>query len=103
MNVDTTALDLKPSPAPARTLTLLPLLVAFVGALIEVLVVDARRRREPLMTLSGDFVWMAPLALMGVVLGIVAVTHVLGRVWEETALSSPLGCLRRPRSSAWIS
>jgi len=75
------------SRSRARVLALLPFWLALVGAFAEVLVVHVRRLQQPLMTISGEFVWMAPLALFAVVGAVVAILGLVARVWRHRALA----------------
>lgn len=67
----------------AVTTTVFPIWLALVGAFAEVLVLYFEKRRDPLMLLSGDFVWMAPLALLTVVVSVVALLAVVARMWRH--------------------
>ena len=67
---------------PAPSLAVFPLWLALVGAAVEVVVVFLQKRWQPLLRVSEDFVWMAPLALLAVVATIVALFALVGRVWR---------------------
>lgn len=54
-----------------------PVWFAVVGAFVEVLVLFLKKRRDPLMLLSPDFVWMAPVALLVVVIALVTLLDLL--------------------------
>ncbi len=66
-------------------LALLPVWLALVGAFAEVVILYVKRRQQPLLAISGDFVWMAPLALLTVVIAIVALSALLARMWRPAA------------------
>ena len=70
----------------AVTLRVFPIWLALLGAFVEVLVLYFEKRRDPLMLLSGDFYWMAPLALLAVVGSVVAVLSLLTRLWRHRAI-----------------
>lgn len=70
----------------AVTFRVFPLWLALVGAFVEVLVLDFQKRRDPLMVLSGDFFWMAPLALLTVVGSVVAVLALVAQIWRHRAV-----------------
>jgi arylsulfatase A-like enzyme len=60
----------------------LPLWLALAGGAVEVGVLYARKRASPLAGLSEDFVWMAPLALLGAVAVPALAGVVLARLWR---------------------
>ena len=65
-----------------RSLAIFPFWLALVAAGTEVLIRYVQKRSQPLVHLSEDFVWMAPLALLTVTLAIVALFALLGRFWS---------------------
>ena len=64
-----------------------PIWLALVGAFAEVLILYFEKRRDPLMLLSGDFFWMAPLALLTLVVSVVAVLALVARMWRHRAVA----------------
>ncbi len=68
------------------TVRMFPIWLALVGAFVEVLVLYFEKRRDPLMVLSGDFFWMAPLALLTVVGAVVAVLALVAQMWRHRAV-----------------
>jgi arylsulfatase A-like enzyme len=72
-----------------------PVWLALVGAFVEVLVLFLKKRRDPLMLLSPDFVWMAPIALLVLVIALVTLMDLLagrrgGRAMDGFRLFVPL-------------
>jgi arylsulfatase A-like enzyme len=71
-------------PAPdgrsEETLSWFPYWLALIGSAVEVVVLYARKRDQPLVQLSEDFIWMAPLALLVVTLACVVPFRLLGSV-----------------------
>jgi arylsulfatase A-like enzyme len=67
---------------PARSLAAFPLWLALVGAGVEVAVIFLQKRWQPLLRVSEDFVWMAPLALLAVAATTVALFTLVGRAWR---------------------
>jgi arylsulfatase A-like enzyme len=63
------------------TLARVPLWLALAGGAIEVSVFYARKRAQPLVQLSEDFVWMSPLALVVIALVCGVAGAGLARVW----------------------
>jgi arylsulfatase A-like enzyme len=71
-----------PAGRAAWALALFPCWLALVGGGVEVVVLYARKRAQPLVSLSEDFVWMAPLALLLVTLAGVLPLALVGRAWQ---------------------
>jgi arylsulfatase A-like enzyme len=71
----------------AVTFKLFPIWLSLIGAFVEVLVLYIEKRRDPLMLLSGDFAWMAPLALLTVVVSVVALLAVVARMWRHPVVA----------------
>ncbi len=71
-----------------RLIVAFPVWLALAGAFVEVLVLYFKKLRDPLLTLSPDFVWMAPLALLTVVVTVVACVSVLGKMWTGRVADS---------------
>ena len=67
----------------ARLPAAFPFWLALVGAWLEVIVLYFEKRANPLLRISEDFVWMAPLALLTLTLVIVISCAVTGRVWRR--------------------
>jgi arylsulfatase A-like enzyme len=67
----------------ARLPAAFPFWLALIGAWLEVVVLYLEKRANPLLRLSEDFVWMAPLALLTLTLVIVISCAVMGRVWRR--------------------
>ncbi len=63
-----------------RTIKVFPFWLALVGSFIEVLILYFKRQQQPLMVLSPDYVWMAPMALLAVVALVVGTLSVLARL-----------------------
>jgi arylsulfatase A-like enzyme len=61
--------------------------LAVVGAFVEVLVLFLQKRAQPLLRISEDFVWMAPLALLTVVAVVLGAFAAIGRVWQPERAS----------------
>ena len=59
-----------------------PLWFALAGALAEVAILYFKKRQDPLMLLSPDYVWMAPLALLIVIFSVVTLTGVVAGRWR---------------------
>ncbi len=77
------ATTLPPPPTQeAWELTFFPYWLALVGSAVEVAVLYSRKRAQPLIELSEDFVWMAPLALLLVTLACVLPLTVARKVWH---------------------
>lgn len=72
---------------PALIVRVFPIWLALVGAFAEVLVLYFQKRRDPLMLLSGDFVWMAPLALLTVVVLVVVLLALVARLWRHPVVA----------------
>jgi arylsulfatase A-like enzyme len=60
-----------------------PLWLALVGAGVEVIVLFLRKSVNPLLRISEDFVWMAPLALLTLTLLIVGTFLLVRRFWRS--------------------
>ena len=60
-----------------RPVVAFPVWLALAGAFVEVLVLFLKKRRDPLMLLSPDFVWMAPIALLVIIIALVTLMELL--------------------------
>lgn len=60
---------------------------ALAGAFAEVLILFLRKTRDPLFSLSPDFAWMAPLALLTVIAAVMIALALLASVWRGRAMT----------------
>jgi arylsulfatase A-like enzyme len=57
--------------------------LTIAGAFVEIAILFFQKRANPLLRLSEDFVWMAPLMLLSIALAIAAVGSVAALVWRS--------------------
>ncbi len=75
------------APLPRGAALLVPIWLALLGAALEVVALSVQKQADPLLRISEDFVWMAPLALFTIVLPIVALAIVIGRLRSEAGFA----------------
>lgn len=81
VNATTDSANLPIAARARRAVALFPYWLALVGGTVEVVVLYARKRGQPLVPLSEDFVWMAPLALLLVTLTCGLPFRLLASAW----------------------